>query len=71
MSLFGGTSAFGNNSVFGANAQQQHQANHNPMKDIEVTSPPDDSVSSMAFSPGILPTTFLIAGSWDNNVSYW
>lgn len=40
----------------------------NPMKDFEVTSPPDDSISALAFSPS--PThNFLIAGSWDNSVS--
>lgn len=65
MSLFGGGSSFGNTSVFGA----QTSTNHNPMKDIEVASPPDDSVSAIAFSPGVLPSTFLVAGSWDNNVS--
>lgn len=42
----------------------------NPMKDFEVTSPPDDSVSSLAFSPASIPQNFLIAGSWDCNVSY-
>ena len=70
MSIFGGGgggatsgSTFGTTAVFG-NAQ----ANMNPMKDVEVSSAPDDSVSSMAFSPGVLPSTFLIAGSWDNNV---
>ena len=41
----------------------------NPMKDFEVVSPPDDSVSSLAFSPAALPQNFLVAGSWDNNVS--
>lgn len=40
----------------------------NPMKDFEVTSPPDDSVSALAFSPATLPQNFLVAGSWDNNV---
>lgn len=43
----------------------------NPMKDFEVTSPPDDSVSSLAFSPATIPQNFLIAGSWDNNVIGW
>lgn len=43
----------------------------NPMKDFEVTQPPDDSVSSLAFSPATLPQNFLIAGSWDNNVRCW
>lgn len=69
MSIFGGSSStFGTSSVFGAN---QQQTNYNAMKDYEVTSPPDDSVSSLAFSPGVLPSTFLIAGSWDNNVRCW
>ncbi len=66
MSIFGGgQSAFGSSAVFGGG----QSTNHNAMKDIEVTSPPDDSVSSLAFSPGVLPNTFLVAGSWDNNVS--
>lgn len=34
----------------------------------QVTSPPDDSVSCVKFSPGVLPSTFLIASSWDNKV---
>ena len=70
MSLFGSTgqtNTFGSTSVFGTTGATS--TNHNPMKDVEVTSPPDDSVSSMKFSPGVLPTTFLVAGSWDNNVS--
>lgn len=69
MSLFGGgASTFGTTGVF--NQQQTNtQTNVNPMKDIEVSSPPDDSVSSLAFSPATLPSTFLIGGSWDNNVS--
>lgn len=41
----------------------------NPMKDFEVTSAPDDSISALAFSPATLPQNFLVAGSWDNNVS--
>jgi mRNA export factor len=68
MSLFGGgSSQFGGTGVFGNSAAVP--ANVNPMKDIEVQSPPDDSVSSLEFSPGTLPSTFLVAGSWDNNVS--
>ncbi len=46
-------------------------ASFNPMKDFEVVSPPDDSVSCMAFSPGTIPQNYLIAGSWDNNVRCW
>ncbi|KAK7503969.1 hypothetical protein BaRGS_00004701 [Batillaria attramentaria] len=67
MSLFGGGTSFGQSSVFGNTTS----ANTNPMKDFEVTSPPDDSVSCVKFSPGVLPSTFLIAGSWDNKVSCW
>ena len=61
-----GTTTFGGTSLFGSSATAT--TNHNPMKDIEVPSPPDDSVSVLAFSPGTLQTTFLAAGSWDNNV---
>lgn len=43
----------------------------NPMRDFEVISPPDDSVSCLAFSPAAIPQNFLIAGSWDNNVRCW
>lgn len=43
----------------------------NPMQDFEVVSPPDDSVSSLAFSPASIPQNFLVAGSWDNNVRCW
>ncbi len=65
--MFGSNqSTFGTTSLFGGGTTQ---TNHNPMKDIEVTSPPDDSVSCLSFSPGAIPSTFLIAGSWDNNVS--
>ena len=56
----GGTSSFGTTTT---------PSSANPMKDFEVTSPPDDSTSSLAFSPATLPQNFLIAGSWDNNVS--
>lgn len=40
-----------------------------PNKDFEVTQPPDDSVSALAFSPAAMQQNFLIAGSWDNTVS--
>lgn len=59
-------STLGTTPTFGGTATP---STVNPMKDFEVTSPPDDSVSSMAFSPATLPQNFLIAGSWDNNVS--
>lgn len=41
----------------------------NPMKDIEVTSAPEDTVSALEFSPPTLQQNFLIAGGWDNSVS--
>lgn len=59
-------STLGASSSFGAT---NTPSSANPMKDFEVTSPPDDSVSSLAFSPATIPQNFLIAGSWDNNVS--
>jgi len=37
-------------------------------KDIEVTDPPGDSISSLAFSSA---ADYLAVGSWDNNVSLW
>lgn len=43
----------------------------NPMKDIEVTAPPDDTVSAMEFSPATLQQNFLLAGSWDSSVRLW
>jgi mRNA export factor len=65
-----GTSSFGVTSggtLFAPTAGAP-AANYNPMKDIEVPSPPDDSVSALSFSPGTLPATYLAAASWDNNV---
>jgi mRNA export factor len=56
----GGTSAFGNTA-----------APVNPMKDFEVSSPPEDTISSMEFSPATLQQNFLIAGSWDSSVRCW
>lgn len=54
-------------SAFGAAPQVQV----NPMKDIEVSAPPDDTVSAMEFSPLALPQNFLLAGSWDSSVRLW
>ncbi|MEJ1279170.1 ribonucleic acid export 1 [Cricetulus griseus] len=69
MSLFGSASGFGTGgtSMFGSTATD----NHNPMKDIEVTSSPDDSIGCLSFSPPTLPGNFLIAGSWANDVRCW
>ena len=57
-------SAFG--TAFGAAAAPV--PSHNPNKDFEVTSPPSDGVSSLAFSP---VANLLVAGSWDNQVRCW
>jgi mRNA export factor len=38
----------------------------NPMKDVEVASPPDDSISAIKFSP---KASFFVASSWANDVS--
>lgn len=57
-----GTSLFSNKAV---------AAPTNPNKDFEVTQPPDDSISALAFSPAAMQQNFLIAGSWDNTVSIW
>lgn len=56
-----------NLSAFGSAAP----STANPMKDFEVVSPPDDSISCLAFSPAAIPQNFLIAGSWDNSLRCW
>jgi mRNA export factor len=57
-------------SSFGTAAAAQQP--HNPNNDILLTNPPNDTVQSMAFSPGALgPKTYLVAGSWDNEVRCW
>lgn len=61
-STLGGASAFGSPAVAAAT---------NPMKDFEVASPPEDTVSAMEFSPASLQQNFLIAGGWDSSVRCW
>ncbi|KAM1075160.1 hypothetical protein ACFX19_020285 [Malus domestica] len=39
--------------------------NQNPNKSFEVTHPPNDSISSLSFSP---KSNILVATSWDNQV---
>ena len=73
-SLFGQSSAFGGTATsgFGVSTAASTASPANPMKDIEVNSAPDDSISCLRFSPPALSqNTFLIAGSWDNNVRCW
>ncbi|ENN80115.1 protein Rae1 [Dendroctonus ponderosae] len=60
-----------NQSSIGSFASTTTVAKPNPMNDYEVVQPPDDSISSLAFSPAAIPQTFLVAGSWDNNVRLW
>lgn len=43
----------------------------NPMKDFEVESPPEDTVSCMEFSPESMQQNFLIAGSWASDIRCW
>lgn len=62
-----GSPLTGQPNAFGAAPQVQT----NPMKDIEVSAPPDDTVSAMEFSPMALPQNFLLAGSWDSSVRLW
>lgn len=57
--------------TFGASMASTTPSTANPMKDFEVVQPPEDSISSLAFSPSTIPQNFLIAGSWDNNVRCW
>jgi mRNA export factor len=83
MSFFGSSAVsqpmFGtaNNAMFSTNNSmnallpQSQSLPHNPMKDWEVVSPPDDSISSLAFSPPTLQQNYLIAGSWDNQIRCW
>ncbi|TRY72553.1 hypothetical protein TCAL_00993 [Tigriopus californicus] len=70
--MFGSSSAFGaSNPGTGGFGAANQTGSTNPMKDFEVSAAPDDSVSCLRFSPPALNSTFLIAGSWDNNVRLW
>lgn len=71
----GGATTFGATPSFGVTPQQQNitlntaqQGQNTQPRDVEVMSPPDDSVSCLQFSPPSMQQIFLIAGSWDNNV---
>lgn len=70
----GGASIFGqqpSSSAFGAVQTTGVQQLHNPNKDVEVSSPPEDSISGLAFSPASLQQNFLVSGSWDNQIRCW
>jgi mRNA export factor len=41
------------------------------MSGIEVSHPPDDSVSCLKFSPETVPQTYLIGTSWANDIRCW
>ncbi|XP_023248262.1 mRNA export factor [Copidosoma floridanum] len=59
-------------NMFGQQAAQTTpQSTVNPMNDFEVVSPPDDSISSLAFSPAYVSQNLLVAGSWDSHVRCW
>lgn len=60
-----GASTLGGGTPF----SNTNTATVNPMKDFEVASPPEDTVSALEFSPATLQQNFLIAGSWDSSVS--
>ena len=59
MTTFG--QAFGNIVGSGTTAA----GNYNPNKDVELSQPPQDSISSLHFSP---VANYLVATSWDNQV---
>lgn len=59
--------AFTNN-----NNANNNSVPHNPNNDVLLTNPPGDTVQSLAFSPEALaPKSFLVSGSWDNEVRCW
>lgn len=41
------------------------------MGDIEVSYPPEDTISCMKFSPETIPQTYLAASSWANDIRMW
>lgn len=63
-----GNSSIGVGNTFGTAAPT---TTPNPMKDFEVVSPPEDTISALEFSPSTLQQNFLIAGSWDSSVRCW
>ncbi|KAK9827320.1 hypothetical protein WJX81_004742 [Elliptochloris bilobata] len=55
-------------SGFGAAFSAVGTGAHNPNKDLEVSQPPSDGISSLSFSP---VANHLVATSWDNQVRCW
>ena len=60
MAFLGRTAATGAGLFAGGAAASQARRDF-----VEVTQPPDDSITSVRFSP---KANFLVATSWDNNV---
>jgi mRNA export factor len=52
-------------SFFGTNNTAGSSTNAATDKDVELSDPPSDSVSSIEWSPA---SDYLAAGSWDGNV---
>ncbi|XP_034217860.1 protein RAE1-like isoform X2 [Prunus dulcis] len=50
------------------NANANSTSNPNPNNSFEVAQPPNDSISSLSFSP---KSNILVATSWDNQVRCW
>ncbi|XP_021813386.1 protein RAE1-like isoform X2 [Prunus avium] len=50
------------------NSNSNPNPNPNPNNSFEVAQPPDDSISSLSFSP---KSNILVATSWDNQVRCW
>ena len=60
--------AFGGGFMASNQSPQSATQGNNPNKDVEVTQPPADGISSLNFSP---VANLLIATSWDNYVRCW
>ncbi|EJW87768.1 nucleoporin-17 [Wuchereria bancrofti] len=69
--MFGTSNAFGSrpNSIFSSSTANTSQ---NPLNDIEVPSPPDDTVEALKFNPQIAgQPVLLVSGSWDSVIRVW
>lgn len=72
MALFsGGNTGFrSTGSLFGSTSSSSSVMNANK-NDVEVPSPPTDSIQTLKFSPSTLQQNFLAACSWDGSVRCW
>uniref|UniRef100_A0A915ANT0 Uncharacterized protein n=2 Tax=Parascaris univalens TaxID=6257 RepID=A0A915ANT0_PARUN len=69
LKMFGTSGAFGSRpgNIFSSPTSTQ-----NPLHDIEVPSPPDDTVQALKFNPPIAgQPVFLVSGSWDSVIRVW